>query len=487
MFCNVERGIVSAQGAINLAQLGWRDLFSGENTLRSLVLAGGVALHATSIYIVTTILPSVVADIGGAEYYAWNITLFVVASIIGSALCAKLLARFGTRGAYRLAVALFAAGALLGALAPTMSVLLVGRCIQGLGGGVLFALSYAMIQRVFGEDLWPRAMALVSSMWGVATLLGPALGGVFAEFDAWRGSFWILVPVSVGFVVLAERVLARPGAGGPGEGAALPVANLALLAAAVLAVSAGSVFENASLNAAGLGAMVLLLFGFVRVEGASINRLLPSGSFGLTTSLGALYLTMAMLVVGMQIEVYIPYFVQVLHGLSPLFAGYVGALMAAGWAVASMISSGAGGRGARAAIVAGPAAVLVGLITLALAMPRAGGGSLTLGAVFTGLVLVGVGIGLGWPHLLTRVLVVAPEADRDLAGSSITTVQLFATAFGAALAGMVANLAGVADPGGVEGAASASAWLFGVFAGAPVLAGISVLAVLARWKKQSDL
>ena len=82
---------------------GWTSLFSGTNTVRALALAGGVALQAINIYIATTILPSVVADIGGLDYYAWNTTLFVVASIVASALSARFLRRSGPRGAYVLA------------------------------------------------------------------------------------------------------------------------------------------------------------------------------------------------------------------------------------------------------------------------------------------------------------------------------------------------------------------------------------------------
>ena len=67
----------------------WADLLSGRNGVRSLALAGGVALHAVNVYIATTILPSVVRDIGGLDYYAWNTTLFVVASILGSATSAR--------------------------------------------------------------------------------------------------------------------------------------------------------------------------------------------------------------------------------------------------------------------------------------------------------------------------------------------------------------------------------------------------------------
>src|SRR3546814_15534332 len=78
----------------------WSELLKGRNGLRSLALAGGVAVHAVNVYIVTTILPSVVGDIGGLEYYAWNTTLFVVASILGSALSPQFLDRFALRHAF---------------------------------------------------------------------------------------------------------------------------------------------------------------------------------------------------------------------------------------------------------------------------------------------------------------------------------------------------------------------------------------------------
>src|SRR5690606_30678136 len=137
------------------------------------------------LYLSTTILPSVVWDIGGLDYYAWNTTVYVVASIVGAAISARLLTRCGPRLAYALAALVFAVGALLCAAAPSMLVMLVGRGVQGLGGGMLVALPYAMTRIVFPEPLWPRAMAMISGMWGIATLLGPALGGIFAELGIW--------------------------------------------------------------------------------------------------------------------------------------------------------------------------------------------------------------------------------------------------------------------------------------------------------------
>src|SRR5690606_22716639 len=137
---------------------GWGELLSGRNGLRSLALAGGVALHAINVYMVTTVLPSAVRDIGGLAYYAWNMTLFVAASIFGSAVTPRLLSSMGPRQALSWAIVIFAAGSAACAMAPTMPSMLVGRSVQGLGGGLLLGLSYSCVRLLFEERLWSRAM-----------------------------------------------------------------------------------------------------------------------------------------------------------------------------------------------------------------------------------------------------------------------------------------------------------------------------------------
>ncbi|NMC22696.1 MAG: MFS transporter, partial [Serratia sp.] len=122
------------------SQSGWKDLFNAENRGSAITLSAGVALYATNSYIVITILPSVVQDIGGLAWYAWNTTLYVVCSILGSALSARLMRSAGPRGSYLTAAAIFIAGAAICTAAPSMPVLLLGRALQGLGGGFLFAL-----------------------------------------------------------------------------------------------------------------------------------------------------------------------------------------------------------------------------------------------------------------------------------------------------------------------------------------------------------
>lgn len=463
----------------------WGDLLSGKNAARSLALSGGVALHAINIYITTTVLPSVVKEIGGLDLYAWNTTLFVVASILGSALTAKLLNAAGSRGAYAIATAFFIAGSLACALAPNMPMMIVGRAIQGLGGGFLFALSYTMIYAVFDERLWPRAMALISGMWGVATLLGPAVGGIFAEMDAWRSAFGALVPVTLLYVVLVWLVLPARSRDNTANTNRLPVTQLLLLTTAVLAISAGSMSPDPLWNIAGVVLAIILMVLLVRKEFISETRLLPKNALRLDSPLLALYITIGLLVIGMTSETFVPYFLQTLHAQTPLISGYLAALMAAGWTVSEIWSSSWKNSAIRHAIVNGPVLVLAGMALLAFSVPyHTQSDWPILGFICLGLVLVGFGIGLGWPHLLTRILQVAATDDQDAAATSITSVQLFATALGSALAGLFANLGGLNIPGGIEGASSAALWLFIALALAPLLAIFSAARVATALKKE---
>ncbi|UVJ43132.1 MFS transporter [Pseudomonas sp. LS1212] len=338
-----------------------------------------------------------------------------------------------------------------------------------------FALCYSMIQLVFAQHLWPRAMALVSAMWGVATLVGPAVGGVFAEMEAWRAAFGSLVPVTLAYLLLTWSILPDrdPALEQTGK---LPIVQLFLLAAAVLAICAGSVSSQPVWNGAGIAVAGLLVYLLIRCESASEIRLLPRDALRPGAPLFTLYATIGLLIIGMTGEIFVPYFLQTLHGQTPLISGYLAALMAAGWTFSEVISSGWRENGMRRAIISGPLIVLIGLLLLMFTTPlNSAGDWLILGPLCLGLTLVGFGIGLGWPHLLTRVLEVAPPQDQDAAASSITTVQLFATAVGAALAGMIANLAGLNDPAGLEGTANAARWLFAAFALAPLLAILTAL------------
>jgi MFS family permease len=455
---------------VQAGKVGWGALLSGKNGLRSIALAGGVMLHAMDVYLATTIMPSVTSEIGGLSFYAWATTMYVVAAIIGSVISSLHLSRRGPRSAYRIAAILFAAGSVISASAPSMMVLLIGRFVQGLGGGLLFALSYSMIRIVFEEALWPRAMALVSGMFGISAFSGPFVGGMFAQYGHWRFAFITLVAITILLLILTERVL--PKQGPPASGSIkLPVIQLVLLAVATLAISIGSVTETITANVTGVIIAVILFGVLLRVENKTTNRLLPQGAYKISSPLGATYLIIVMLTFATAVEIYIPYFMQVIHGFSPVKSGYLTVLISLGWTFGSITFSGFSKAKGNLFIVLSPVGVLVGLVGLAFTIPALESTSgIHFWMMCLSLVTVGVGVGMGWPHLLTRVLTSAPEGESERASASITTVQLLAAAFGTALTGLVVNAAGIIDPGGLAGAEQAATWLFGIFLLMPVIA-----------------
>ncbi|MGJ0627869.1 MFS transporter [Xenorhabdus bovienii] len=448
----------------------WSDLFSSKNAANAMALSLGVALVAINSLIAITILPSVVNDIGGLNLYAWNTTLFVVTSIIGAILSARLLRASGARKSYLIAALVFFVGSLFCTLAPTMEVMLIGRTIQGFGGGLLFALSYSMVNLVFPQSLWPRAMALISGMWGVATLAGPAIGGIFAEMDTWRYAFGIMLPITLLYALFTYLILPKKNTQNETK-AALPIVQLFLLSAAIMAVSAGSLSQDVKANIIGIIAAVVLIVLFIIHERRTLVKLLPQNALSLRSPHLVLFTTMLLLVIGLSADVFVPYFLQVLHGQSPLVSGYMIAAAAVGWTIAEILSAGWQGAKMRFSIVSGPIFMLLGMVLLIVMLPRSSSGQWqTILPLILGLGLFGFGVGFGWPHIVTRILQVSADSDKDIAGASITIVQLSASAFGSALAGMTVNVFGFYQPGGVSGASSSSYWLFLFFAITPLLA-----------------
>jgi len=351
--------------------------------------------------------------------------------------------------------------------------MLVGRSAQGFGGGLLLGLAYSAVRQVFDERLWSRAMVLVSSMWGVATLTGPAIGGIFAQTGHWRLAFWAVLPIAAGLAVLVQTQIVDKKAR-KGQRVKAPLGKICLLGVSVLTVSLASLSDRLLLNGAGLLAGLVMTVLIARADNRASVRLFPTGSYTPATALGSLYACICLLSVGVTTEIYIPYFLQVIHGKTPLIAGYWAALMSAGWTAGSFISSSRSTATANRLILAGPIVSAISLACLAAMMPvdSLSAAGYEAGWLIVPLLGVGLGVGLCWPNLLTRVFRSAPKGQENIASAAITTLQLYAMAMGAALAGMVTNASGFTNPGGIEGARTASLALFALFACAPGVAAM---------------
>jgi MFS family permease len=436
----------------------WRELWSSPYSRTTALVAGGVVLYSTNEFLTISMLPSTIKEIGGERIYAWVTTLYLVGSVVAAAAVNALLHRVGARASYLGGFAVLAAGSLVCAAAPTMEILLVGRFFQGLAGGLLCGLSFAVINAVLPRRLWSRGSALTASTWGVGALIGPALGGLFAQFGAWRWAFGLLGMLSVGMALVAPGLLTSDGSEQPDrDSARIPIPSVFLLGAAALTVSLASVPHNALATAGLLVFGAMLLGAFLVVDRRMDTAVLPASVYGFGP-LKWVYLTLGLLVAATKVDLYVPLFGQRLAHLGPIVAGLLGAALSLGWTISGLGSGSLNRvRTIVSVVIAAPLVMAGGLAVAGLThVQGATAGIVIVCAV--ALLAVGVGIGAAWPHLSAWAMSdVDDPAESGAAATAINSVQLIFGAFGAGLAGVVVNLV---DGGG----ASAARWAFAVFA-----------------------
>lgn len=441
----------------------WRELLRGYLGTAT-VLAGGVAMYATNEFLTISLLPSTIAEIGGERLYAWVVTLYLVGSVVAATTVNSILRRFGARSSFLLGLSVFGVASLVCAAAPNMQVLIAGRTLQGVAGGLLAGLGYALINATLPRSLWTRASALVSAMWGVATVVGPAVGGLFAQFGLWRLAFGVMVVLTALMAILVPMVLTTgrdaadqetvPALKTPAPG--VPVWSLLLIGAAALAVSVAQLPHNTVAISGLLIGGVLLVAAFVVVDRRSRAAVLPPSVFG-SGPLKWIYLTMAVQMMAVMIDTYVPLFGQRLGHLSPLVAGFLGASVAIGWTVSEIASASlTSPRVIGRVILAAPLVMACGL-ALGAVSQRADAPLGTVVVWTLALLIAGIGIGMAWPHLAVRAMEsVDDPAESGAAAAAINTVQVISAAFGAGLAGVVVNTVTGAD-------VAQGRWLYAVF------------------------
>ncbi|MFV8051222.1 MFS transporter [Mycobacterium sp. 48b] len=440
----------------------WRQLLGGRHLGASTVLAGGVLLYATNEFLTISLLPSAVAEIGGQRFYAWVTTVYLVASVVAATTVHSTLMRLGPRQAYLLGLTVFGAGSLGCALAPSMEILLAGRTVQGFAGGLLAGLGYAVINTALPNTLWTKASALVSAMWGVGTVIGPASGGLFAQFGHWRWAFGVLVVLTIAMAALVP--VALPGRDGatstPAPG--IPVRSLTVLGGAAMAVSVAGIPHDWRATAALLGLGVALVAVFLVVDRRAGASVLPPSTFG-PGPLKWIYLSLGVLMAATMVDMYVPLFGQRLAHLTPVMAGFFAAVLSVGWTAGEIVSASLQNRRVIVRTVAfAPIVMAAGLLAGALLI-RDGMAPWQVLMWAAALAVTGAGIGIAWPHLSAWAMSsVDDPAEGPAAAAAINTVQLICGAFGAGLAGVVVNLSATAD-------AAAARWLFAAFAVLAVL------------------
>jgi MFS family permease len=431
----------------------------------------GVWLHAADALVATTVMPSAIAEIGGLGFLYWTIALYELGSIVAGAATGLLALQLGLRGAMSAAALVYVLGCAASALAPSMAVMLGGRLVQGLGGGAMLALSYVGVSQLFPAPLWPRVLAITASVWGVSALVGPLVGGAFAQVGLWRGAFWAFA--AQGVLLIAATPLFVPARMTPaGIGAALPGRQLLALTAGVLAISAAGVqsepWRMAACAAVGFATLVLVL----RLESHAPVRLFPPTPLAFGVPWGPGYvMVLALATATVSFTVYAPLLLARLYGITALTAGFLVAVESVAWTLAAIAFAGAPASRETVLIRSGAAAIAAGVVGLAWTMPRGPVWALVLWTA-----LQGMGFGMCWAFLLRRIVAGVPAEDRERASAAVPTMQMIGYAVGAAGSGMVANALGLVDGAPDAVVRSVAFWVFAAFV------PLAVFGVAAAWR-----
>jgi MFS family permease len=436
----------------------WMALWRSGDLARFCFISLGLIFHAGCENMITTIMPSMIREIGGVEYTGWSFAIYETGSIIAGAAAGRLASYWTVRSNMILAAIVFAIGCTITALAPSMPVLLGGRILSGFGGGALISLSFVATQRYFSVRIWPQLMAILSVVWGISAFGGPLFGGLVDTFLTWRWAFAIFAIAALIFALACLYVLRQEQpAIQSEEPAPFPWKALASLAIGVMAIAAAGVERDV------LRSTLLLLGGFMGVAlfffldaRAPHSRLFPTATFNPRTTLGAGMLMVATLSVSTcSFGFYGPLLLAGMHDFTPLTTGLIIASESIAWSLLSILVATAAPRHEPLIVTGGAIMVTAGIAGFAFAVPA---GSIP-GILFCAL-LQGGGFGILWPFASRRIIEAAPDAERDIAASAFSTLQRMGYAVGAALTGIIANASGFADGFTKEAAESAASTLF---------------------------
>jgi MFS family permease len=358
----------------------------------------------------------------------------------------------------------FAAGLLLAAAAHGMGLFLVGRVLQGLGGGAMISSTYVAIARGYPDSLRARMMALISSVWILPALVGPSLSGLLAERLSWRVVFAGILPLAVVTAALVLPPLRRLSLDPPAEAQSSERALLALrlalgTALCLVAPSLGMRGRSLELLAGAVGLVLLL---------PALRRLLPPGTFLARRGLPMGMATRALLAYCFfGSEAFIPLAAGELRGATPAQAGLALSAGALGWTAASWLQNWLEGAG-RNSTAERTLRVRVGLVVLSLSVALAAAvlcSRLPLSLVPLAWLLAGAGVGFSYTNGVLLCIAAAPLEEQGQVAGQLQLAEALATSASTGLGGLLLEL--LKQHG--RPPAQAQAWVFALTLSAGLL------------------
>lgn len=396
-----------------------------------------IFLFAIDATIVSTSMPTIVARLGGLELYSWVFSIYMLTSALATPIFGKLSDLFDRRNLMLAGIGIFVVGSILCGAAQSMEMMVVFRAIQGLGGGAIYALSFIVVGILYPAEKRARMQGLISSIWGISSILGPLAGAIIVENWSWRWIFFVNLPIgaaasSLIILGLKENNTERRRPKLDLFGAATLLIGLMLLFYALT----HSTHAHEPLNTELFGLVILaalFLAAFLLIERRAEEPIIPLDLFRLRLfTLSCAVATIASMGVFGAIS-YLPLYLQGVTGTSASHAGIALLLLSVGWTAGSVIAGQtANCFGYRWISAAGMTLLALGYCLFL--------GPTTPVTIFVALmngVLIGTGMGMANLTSLVAAQESVPMHRMGVATSTIMLFRTFAGAFGISLMGTV--------------------------------------------------
>ena len=369
-------------------------------------------LGALDALVMSAAMPTIVADLGGLQLYSWVYSAYFLARAVSLPVFGKLADLFKNRQLFMGAIALFVLSSAAAGCAPNMLILIGARVAQGIGSGGIFALVYIVLADVSSPATRGRTLSLASSIWGIASVLGPTLGGFIVTYFSWRWIFLINIPLGAismwGIGTYLVEMRAKKAR------VSLDLLGVATLSTAILAflfafLLGGRTYAWSSPSI--LGLLALFVAGtaaFIRVEQRAQDPILPIHLFrnrGFSIGNGAVFLSSFAI---FSMFAYAPLFIQGVQGKSPMQVGIAMLSLSLGWSVGSIVLGQVIDRAGRKSAAVAGALCLVAGCAMTLAFRPQTSTWYSFASFFV------IGIGMGFVALATLLVVQSTVPLQDL-------------------------------------------------------------------------
>lgn len=399
----------------------------------------GLLLAALDGTVVATALPTIADDLGGLGVYFLPVAVFMLCQTVSMPIWGRLSDLHGRARYHLLAVGMLVGASALCGIARGMADFTAYRALQGIGAGGIMALSFTMVGDLYQGDARARMQGAITAVWGVASVVGPPLGGWITHAWSWRGIFYLNVPVGV-LSALLVRLTWKDEKRGVAGRIDLPGAVLLAAASAAALAGCGLAAKRGDLALAAFGTAAVFLAALVVVERRAADPFLAYDLFRIRLFAAGAATGVCALVCLFAAVLHVPFFVQGVLGENVQWAGRMLTVMMVPWMICSAMTRRLLKLGYRTISVAGLAACAGAFWMLA----RLGRGD-ALGDVAAAMVVLGAGLGMTVAPLLIAAQNAVP---RERLGAATSLTQFSRSMGGAVALAVMGAILGTALGGG---------------------------------------